>query len=253
MANFKKELENLINKHSVENGSNTPDYILAEYLVGCLQNFSNIMLRREHFFGRELQKEFVDEKIFIESPPKACKPDKTPNELAQNFIVEAAVRNFNNKIYKPLAENTPVTAEQLLEDSDLSYKVYKQVKDILTKTPECYISPSELRFHNNNYSVIFNNKKYRLVGPDKDWEITLVSNLPNCPLGHNGKTLPPNHKILQITITTGNKSYKATQEYNIGDRIQEGIIESFRLTSGYPQAVILGSGKLVDVDDFRKV
>jgi hypothetical protein len=37
---FKHELGNLINKYSKENGSDTPDFILAEYLVGCLNTFN---------------------------------------------------------------------------------------------------------------------------------------------------------------------------------------------------------------------
>ena len=37
---FQKELEQLINKHSMENISDTPDFILAEYLVGCLRQFN---------------------------------------------------------------------------------------------------------------------------------------------------------------------------------------------------------------------
>jgi len=32
---FKQELTDLINKHSLENSSNTPDYIITEYLVMC--------------------------------------------------------------------------------------------------------------------------------------------------------------------------------------------------------------------------
>ena len=36
MEEFKKELAQLINKHSMENGSNTPDFILAEFLVHSL-------------------------------------------------------------------------------------------------------------------------------------------------------------------------------------------------------------------------
>lgn len=39
---FKKDLEHLINKHSLENGSDTPDYMIAEYLVNCLDNFNKI-------------------------------------------------------------------------------------------------------------------------------------------------------------------------------------------------------------------
>jgi hypothetical protein len=34
---FTKELCTLINRCSLENGSNTPDFVLAEYLTGCLQ------------------------------------------------------------------------------------------------------------------------------------------------------------------------------------------------------------------------
>jgi hypothetical protein len=44
---FAKELESLINKHSQENGSNTPDFMLAEYLVNCLDNYNNIISKRD--------------------------------------------------------------------------------------------------------------------------------------------------------------------------------------------------------------
>lgn len=36
---FLSELTALINKHSLEGGSNTADYILADYLSRCLENF----------------------------------------------------------------------------------------------------------------------------------------------------------------------------------------------------------------------
>ena len=50
---FKKELEQLINKFSKENGSNTPDFILAEYLANCLFIFDTAVNRREIWFGHE--------------------------------------------------------------------------------------------------------------------------------------------------------------------------------------------------------
>ena len=46
---FEMELEKLINKHSQENNSNTPDYILAEYLYSCLENFNRTMRHREEW------------------------------------------------------------------------------------------------------------------------------------------------------------------------------------------------------------
>lgn len=37
MEKFKKELEILINKHSIENVSDMPDFIMAEMLIGIIQ------------------------------------------------------------------------------------------------------------------------------------------------------------------------------------------------------------------------
>ena len=50
MNTFRRELATLLNKHSKENDSNTPDYILADYLIGCLKTFDRtIELRNAHF------------------------------------------------------------------------------------------------------------------------------------------------------------------------------------------------------------
>ena len=52
MSDFEKELKDLINKHSMENGSNTPDYILASYLLNCLCAFNEAILNRQAWQGR---------------------------------------------------------------------------------------------------------------------------------------------------------------------------------------------------------
>jgi len=51
MDNFRKELESLINRHSKENGSNTPDFILAEYLESCLAAFDTAVQNRSKWYG----------------------------------------------------------------------------------------------------------------------------------------------------------------------------------------------------------
>jgi len=76
MENFRKELEVLINKHSRENGSNTPDFILADYLQNCLMAFDSAVFAREQWYGRnenevdmefdELQREMKLEKAAID-------------------------------------------------------------------------------------------------------------------------------------------------------------------------------------------
>lgn len=48
---FRKELEHLINRQSMENGSNTPDFILAEYLSACLEAFDTAVASREKWYG----------------------------------------------------------------------------------------------------------------------------------------------------------------------------------------------------------
>ena len=51
--NFRSKLENLINTFSIENGSNTPDFILAEYLTDCLVAFDKAVKSRELHCGRD--------------------------------------------------------------------------------------------------------------------------------------------------------------------------------------------------------
>ena len=50
---FRKELRDLINKCSMENGSNTPDFILAEYLVDCLESFDKVTNARETWYYKK--------------------------------------------------------------------------------------------------------------------------------------------------------------------------------------------------------
>lgn len=41
-----------INSESRENASNTPDFILASYLVECLKNYEAAVNAREKWYGR---------------------------------------------------------------------------------------------------------------------------------------------------------------------------------------------------------
>jgi hypothetical protein len=52
MSKFEQELEDLINKYSMENDSDTPDFILAEYLIGCLEAFNKAVTKREDWYNR---------------------------------------------------------------------------------------------------------------------------------------------------------------------------------------------------------
>ena len=51
---FRHELEGLINRYSKENGSDTPDFILAGYMADSLDAFDTAMTAREMWYGREV-------------------------------------------------------------------------------------------------------------------------------------------------------------------------------------------------------
>lgn len=41
------ELAALLNKYSVENDSDTPNFILASFMLGCLRSFTEAVQRRD--------------------------------------------------------------------------------------------------------------------------------------------------------------------------------------------------------------
>ncbi len=53
MDEFRKELQRLLNRHSMENASNTPDFILAQFLTGCLAAWDMGVQQRETWYGRD--------------------------------------------------------------------------------------------------------------------------------------------------------------------------------------------------------
>lgn len=50
---FIDELKVLINKHSLENGSDTPNFILANFIAESIKAFDVSVVEREKWYGRE--------------------------------------------------------------------------------------------------------------------------------------------------------------------------------------------------------
>ncbi len=48
--NLKDELEVILNKHNMESASDTPDYVLAEYLLHCLNAFNLATQQRAQWY-----------------------------------------------------------------------------------------------------------------------------------------------------------------------------------------------------------
>jgi hypothetical protein len=47
---LRDEIQQAINKHSAENGSNTPDFILASFLADCLDAFDRATNSRTEWY-----------------------------------------------------------------------------------------------------------------------------------------------------------------------------------------------------------
>jgi hypothetical protein len=74
------EIALLLNKHSAENGSNTPDFILAKYLADCLAAYDRAVTAREKWHGREPKP--VAQMVITNAPipdgERCCYPPRTP-------------------------------------------------------------------------------------------------------------------------------------------------------------------------------
>ena len=93
---FQEDLKNLINRHNMESGSNTPDFILAEYLTRCLTIFEATTEERTHWYG--LAHEDVDDMKAIRAKPNCCGgcvPPPTVGDIIKETGVNQVVKTLN--------------------------------------------------------------------------------------------------------------------------------------------------------------
>lgn len=70
MKTFESELTELINRYSIENGSDTPDWILAEYIKGALKSYEKTVRMRDHWYSFTPWSEGITIKPDMCSPPE---------------------------------------------------------------------------------------------------------------------------------------------------------------------------------------
>jgi hypothetical protein len=204
---FEKELEILINKYSKENDSNTPDFILAEYLSNCLKTFNTALQKRAHWYsetGLPINEATNCKKSNLceEQPAKKYEMGEILQDEA--IKLENAASDHNYHFYcarATLGISKAITPYELLDND------YCRVRSAIEKQTIRNI----LRERNVNCDT--SNNAYN------DWEITLVkTNGYLC--GHNGKSLPPNSTIETVKVRD--------KFYGIGQRVKnDGVIERF--------------------------
>lgn len=54
MKDLRKDIQAAINRNNAESGSDTPDFILADYLLAVLSAYDNALARREAWYGMKM-------------------------------------------------------------------------------------------------------------------------------------------------------------------------------------------------------
>lgn len=73
-ADVLADLTRLVNRHALENGSNTPDFVIASFLLEQLESFDRATSAREGWYGRELTPGIP---VFIADPGEEDAPAST--------------------------------------------------------------------------------------------------------------------------------------------------------------------------------
>jgi hypothetical protein len=87
MTKLQTAIQHAINCASAENGSDTPDFILAEYLIDCLAAYDRALVAREKWYGRECGG--LKRPIPVDGPPP---PD---SENVQAHSLGGVAQNIN--------------------------------------------------------------------------------------------------------------------------------------------------------------
>lgn len=88
---FIEQLTDLINHYSLENMIDAPDFIIAEYLVQCLNNASNLIISKDKWFKND------EDIIYLEDDIK-IKKSEIMKLLSEGYLV------FLNKYNKKLED-----------------------------------------------------------------------------------------------------------------------------------------------------
>jgi len=64
MESLEHAIRDLLNNFSAENGSDTPDFLLADFLLACLDTFNKTVKARDTWYGVHLE---PGNKFFIDS------------------------------------------------------------------------------------------------------------------------------------------------------------------------------------------
>lgn len=95
---LESDLAELLNRYSAENGSDTPDFILANYLRQCLAAFDWAVRRREEWFGRTPTERRFREEILPErrASLEAALSEATGLDIRMESVATCALCGYSD-------------------------------------------------------------------------------------------------------------------------------------------------------------
>lgn len=116
---FRTNLSALLNAHCMENGSDTPDFILAQYLTNCLAAFNTATEQRERWYGRK------DAPVPADAEPSEPRSDIVTAQHDETCMMWTGPRNqlparFNIVPVSVVYEPYPGAFDATLGPSDFS-------------------------------------------------------------------------------------------------------------------------------------
>jgi DNA-binding XRE family transcriptional regulator len=121
---LESELQNLLNYHSVESGSDTPDFILAAFLLGCLETYNKTLVAREKWYGRLIG---FRKPIGIQEPTFATRFKNARGPLSQTQAAELlnrsvhTIRNWEQGRNEPDPETQSLCLSLLTAETNPEY------------------------------------------------------------------------------------------------------------------------------------
>lgn len=143
---FIKELESLINRYSQEKPSDTPDYILAEYLADCLISYNSALRKRTAWYGDNNVSSIKVGDLVVDSDGTTNKGIEMTQEKDYEKALELA-KNWTNtsdeRTKQSPAKWVTVLAQSYLSLFDELEKVKKDIENYKSgvlnfRCPKCH-------------------------------------------------------------------------------------------------------------------
>ena len=130
---FREDLRCLINRYSLENASNTPDFILGEYMQNCLNAFEIAVQQRETWYGRDAKPSHLNAEKGERCPDRAIELLRLILPMAKGY---AHTNNVgNNQAFCDAAEQYLIVNEgkssAMGEDKEAKHYKLGTFKNIL--------------------------------------------------------------------------------------------------------------------------